>query len=196
MTITGYLTPPTGGASIDLIFYPYKSSSFSVSVTTDEEGFFSYSFTPDTATAWAVKACYQKAEVEAFFTVISPSSTLSTKLELNYRSNITTTLPLERWVKNKVEVKNIYGKPLTLSFDVLVKCEEEWIGISPFPQPFNLYLDPGESQTIWYFIDLSYRSCGAQMMAEGEKPLKALVFIEDCEHSGDYVAVFIDHLLK
>ena len=202
VVVEGYLTPPLKGEVVELTFIPLRGPPSTVRVTTGDGGYFNYTFTSESATVWAVTARwpgserYGEAKAEAFFTVFKEPATLPSKLEIHYRRSLAATLTLERWVKNWVRVKNVWGKPLSLSFDVAVKCEEGWVGVSPFPQPFNLYLDPGENQTIWYFIDLTYRSCGAGKMDRGEKAFKALVFIEDAERPGDYVALFIDYVVR
>ena len=145
---------------------------------------------------WRGSEGYEGCYANAFFTVRDPSATLPSKLELSYRSNLSATLTVERWLKNWVKVRNAGPEKLSLTYNVVVKCREGWVDISPFPQPFNLYLDPGENQTIWYFIDLTYRSCEARYLTEGEAPVTALVYIEDSNRPGDYVAVFIHHAIK
>lgn len=66
------------------------------------------------------------------------------------------TWPIERWIKRNVAVRSISSENLSLDYEVT--CVETGTGISPFPQPQSIYLTPGESENIWYFLDVSYRT--------------------------------------
>ena len=69
-------------------------------------------------------------------------------------STYQTEWPIEWWIKNSFGVRNNGTSNLTVDFNATVL--ETGVEISPFPQPFHLYLGPGESQTIIYMLDLPW----------------------------------------
>jgi len=112
-------------------------------------------------------------------------------IEVSYRPSIETSFPVERWAKNGIEVRNIGNEPVTLTFHVSAESGDIVVSdISPFPQPYTLYLDPGENQTIWYFIDGSYRSCGVLERGGGEVTVRVRI-----EKDGESAEIVITHLL-
>lgn len=62
--------------------------------------------------------------------------------------------PIEWWVKNSFEVKNNGSGNLTVDFNATLL--ETGVETSPFPQPFCLYLSPGENQTVRYMLDMPW----------------------------------------
>jgi len=70
--------------------------------------------------------------------------------------------------KYKISIINRGSKPATLCYDLLSIYDGNEVGISPSPQPNGIYLKPGENQTIWYFLDVSYRTGISPEEMEGE----------------------------
>jgi len=77
-------------------------------------------------------------------------------LEFIYDSYYEAVWPIEWWIKQPVFVRNNGVSALNLSF--LAEVVETGAEISAFPQPYYLYLDPGENQTIWVPLDPAHLS--------------------------------------
>jgi hypothetical protein len=75
-------------------------------------------------------------------------------LEFIYDSYYEAVWPIEWWIKQPVFVRNNGVSALNLSF--LAEVVETGAEISAFPQPYYLYLDPGENQTIWVPLDSAH----------------------------------------
>lgn len=74
--------------------------------------------------------------------------------EVIYDSQVWKTIPIDRWVKRWVKVRNVVNKKAVIDFEVKAKDERgEWFPFNSFPQPQILYLEPGEEQNIWFFAD-------------------------------------------
>jgi len=93
-------------------------------------------------------------------------------------------LPVERWTKYGVRVYNRGSKPVHLSFDVRVVEEDR--GLSPFPQPPELYLEPGENQTIWYFVEIA-------QAAEGTYHVLVKVSIVNIDSPQERLEFYVNH---
>ncbi|MCD6369068.1 MAG: hypothetical protein J7L38_04640 [Thermoproteales archaeon] len=72
------------------------------------------------------------------------------------------------------------------------------MGISPFPQSNTIYLQPGENQTIWYFLDVSYRMrlTAESLEVEGEYHVRVKVVEEDVDNPQDKREFCINHTFK
>jgi len=77
-------------------------------------------------------------------------------LEFIYDSYYEAVWPIEWWIKQPVFVRNNGMNNLNLSF--WAEVVETGAEISAFPQPYYLYLDPGENQTIWVPLDWAHLS--------------------------------------
>jgi len=62
--------------------------------------------------------------------------------------------PIEWWIKNSFTVTNNGSQALNVDFNATVL--ETSVEISPYPQPFHLYLSPGEQQRVMYMLDLAW----------------------------------------
>ena len=87
----------------------------------------------------------------------SSTGTAIDDIEFSYNaSTYETQWPVEWWIKRFIGVKNNGSVNVTIDFNATLL--ETGAEISPFPQPFHLYLDPGEQQTLIYMLDPS--ACG------------------------------------
>lgn len=76
-------------------------------------------------------------------------------LVFTYNSSVfQTEWPIEWWIKNSFEVRNNGSENLTVDFNATVV--QTGVETSPFPQPFSLYLSPGENQTVRYQLDTTW----------------------------------------
>ncbi|RLE81825.1 MAG: hypothetical protein DRJ51_02995 [Thermoprotei archaeon] len=107
-------------------------------------------------------------------------------------------LPIERWGKYGIIVRNRGSTPISLRYDVFSIYDGKEVGISPFPQPGMICLQPGENQTIWYFLDVSYRTGLTPESAEveGEHHVRVKVVVEDAENPQDRKEFYINHTIK
>jgi len=81
-------------------------------------------------------------------------------LEFTYDDPYEVVWPAEYWIKRPVFVRN---KGTTdLNIQGRMKVVETGDEISGFPQPFNLYLAPGENQTIWVVLGASHLGLTSQ----------------------------------
>jgi len=105
--------------------------------------------------------------------------------------------PIDRWLKNKVLVYNHGSKPITLLFNVFSIYDDNEIEVSPFPQPFTLYLGPGENQTIWYFLDVSFRTgiTNEDLESEDTRHIMVKIYIENAEDESDNIEFYINHTI-
>lgn len=95
--------------------------------------------------------------------------------------------PIDRWVKRWVNVKNIGDEKAVISFRVEAYIDGEWRWFNSFPQPQTLYLEPGESQNVYYFVDV----------VEGDRvreelPKKFRVIFENTK-TGEEKEIYLKH---
>ena len=130
----------------------------------------------------------------------SAQSTALANIELVYDTEILTSeFNVDRWVKKGITVTNNRSTSVTLGFKISSSYDDTTIPeISPFPQPNSLYLSPGENQTIWYFLDKSYRSGLTGDLTRTEKDQQVTITLEiwDADYTTDKKEVSIEHLLK
>jgi len=104
--------------------------------------------------------------------------------------------PIERWIKRGTEVVNTGLSYLELEYNAT--CLETGYEISPFPQPSSLYLDPGENQTIWYFLDVSLRTglTNEDMEVEGNYTRTVAIRVWLRGNPSDSRLVYLNHLIR
>ncbi|MBI5872409.1 PQQ-binding-like beta-propeller repeat protein [archaeon] len=81
----------------------------------------------------------------------------NSKFKLESKQPYQALWPFEHWSKHSINVTNLANENLSLSFRVGVQ-ETNIYDISPFPQPNALYLEPGQTESIIYFLDPSFRT--------------------------------------
>ncbi len=102
--------------------------------------------------------------------------------------------PPESSIRRWIAVKNTTSGPLFLNFTVT--CLETGMDISPFPQPNELFLQPGESQKIRYFLDLSWRTGLGPNSPPGEYPFTTKVEVFPAEDRSKVLTVYLHHLVR
>ncbi len=119
-------------------------------------------------------------------------------IKFKYRDYIVSDFAIERWVKNNISVVNERDEPVTLQFQISSHYDDTEVpDISPFPQPYTLYLAPGENQTIWYFLDVSYRTGldPEEASKEGIYNVTVKVCVWDVDNPEDKVEFYINHTI-
>ncbi|MFQ5652499.1 MAG: PQQ-binding-like beta-propeller repeat protein, partial [bacterium] len=81
----------------------------------------------------------------------STGTSLFDSLEVDFGTIPSATVPLDRWLKHRFEVQNISSDTMNIGFSVF--CVETDQTLPAWPQPNDLYLEPGEEQIIITFMD-------------------------------------------
>ena len=98
-------------------------------------------------------AFFNLSEVKEAPTSIHPSNNPGTIDDILLQCNNTlyeSVFPVEWWAKSTIGITNNGSSYLHLEFKI--GCNETGQEISGFPQPFHIYLSPGENQTIFYEV--------------------------------------------
>ncbi len=110
-------------------------------------------------------------------------------------STYRTEWPIEWWIKDSFGVTNNGSQPMTVDFNATVL--ETGVEISPYPQPFHLYLDPGESQRMIYMLDLTWAGLTSDDMNIEQNITRVVRFTFWVQgNASDSRSVYIPHEIK